>query len=104
MVETLLLQISAAHLVVVSATSKCLAHFPALNKLSLTLFHLDADRPEVGAVEDALVGAGEARDGRPVDVVLEQPPLWALVRHVGPRGNRSRDPCRINLLVIRLKK
>ena len=62
------------------------------NYQSLTLFHLDADRPEVGAAKDDLFGAGEARDGRPVDVVLEQPPLWALVRHVGPSGNRSRDP------------
>ena len=58
----------------------------------LTFFNLDADRPKVGAVEHALVGASEARDGRPVDVVFEQPPLWTLVRDVGPRGNRSWDP------------
>ena len=62
------------------------------NYQSLTLFHLDADRPEVGAVEVAVVGAGEAHDGRRVDVVPEHQPLGTLVRHVGPRGNGGRDP------------
>ena len=66
----------------------------ALVSFPLTLFFdIDADRPEVGSVEEAVVGAGEAHDGRRVDVVLEHQPLGTLVRHVGPRGNGGRDPC-----------
>ena len=55
---------------------------------------VDADWPEVRAVEGALVRAGEALDGGPVDVVLEQPSLGTLVGDVGPRGDRRRDPFR----------
>ena len=59
----------------------------------LTLFiDIDADRPKVGAVEETVVGAGEAHDGRRVDVVPEHQPLGTLVRHVGPRGNGGRGP------------
>ena len=96
-VVTLLLQISPAQLVVGSATDKPMTvsfiNLPALHCIGqiLTIFNIDADRPEVRAVEHALVGAGEARDGRPVDVVLEQTPLRTLIRDVGPRGNRSWD-------------
>ena len=80
--------------------SQAIPH-PLVGQLSLTCHNLDADGPEVRAVEGSLVGAGEAHDGRPVDVVLKQEILWALVRHVGPRGNRGRDPWRndINCLL-----